>query len=617
MKSQLRILHLEDDPPDAELVEETLASDGILCQVTIVQTEADFTASLGDGRFDLILADYTLPAFDGLSALSIARRDSPDVPFIFVSGTLNEEIAIEALKIGATDYVFKTRLSRIVPSVRRALREAGERIELTRAEQALRRSEAYQAEAQRLSHTGSFGWDVSSGEIYWSLETFRIFGYDGYEPGGRGSIELALDRTHPEDKAALRQTLDRISRESNDFDFEQRLLMPDGSVKHLRVVGHPSRNGPGGFEFVGAVTDITERKRSEADLRKALDEIRKLRDQLYKENIALREEIDKTSMFEEIVGDSPALRAVLARVAKVAPTDSTVLVTGETGTGKELIARAVHKRSRRASRAFVSVNCAATPASLIASELFGHEKGAFTGALQRRLGRFELAEGGTIFLDEIGELPPETQIALLRVLQEREFERVGGSHPIRADVRVIAATNRDLEGAIAEGSFRRDLFYRLNVFPIEMPPLRERTEDIPTLIEYFVQRYSRKTGKKFANIDRRTLDLMQSYAWPGNIRELQNVLERSVILSDSDLFSVDPSWLSVDSSSPQEGGPNTGSNTRMSPAEEKEVIEKALAATAGRISGPLGAAVQLDMPASTLESKIRALKINKFRFKKV
>jgi transcriptional regulator with GAF, ATPase, and Fis domain len=376
-------------------------------------------------------------------------------------------------------------------------------------------------------------------------------------------------------------------------------------------VGHPSQNESGGFEFVGAVTDITERRAAEADLRKALDEIRQLRDQFYKENIALREEIDKTSMFEEIVGDSPALQAVLSRVAKVAPTDSTVLVTGETGTGKELIARAVHKRSRRAARAFVSVNCAATPASLIASELFGHEKGAFTGALQRRLGRFELAEGGTIFLDEVGELPAETQIALLRVLQEREFERVGGSHPIRADVRVIAATNRDLESAIAEGSFRRDLFYRLNVFPIEMPPLRERREDIPTLIEYFVQRYSRKAGKRIGSIDKRTLDLMQSYAWPGNIRELQNVLERSVVLCETDRFSMDPSWLSAES---ERGGAPVA---RKSVAEEKEIIEKALAATAGRVSGPSGAAVQLDMPASTLESKIRSLRINKFRFKNV
>jgi transcriptional regulator with GAF, ATPase, and Fis domain len=339
-----------------------------------------------------------------------------------------------------------------------------------------------------------------------------------------------------------------------------------------------------------------------------------LRDQLYKENIALRDEIDKASMFEEIVGESLSLRAVLARVAKVAPTDSTVLISGETGTGKELIARAIHKRSQRSSRAFVSVNCAATPQTLIAAELFGHEKGAFTGALQRRLGRFELAEGGTIFLDEVGELPMETQIALLRVLQEREFERVGGSHTVRADVRVIAATNRDLEGAISAGAFRKDLFYRLNVFPIEIPPLRERTEDIPTLIECFIHRYARKAGKRIATIEKRTLDLLQSYAWPGNVRELQNVIERSVIFCDDEVFSVDPSWLSFESSPRRQTG---APNVRKPAAEEKEAIEAVLAATEGRVSGPFGAASQLGVPASTLESKIRSLKINKFRFKKI
>ena len=414
MKSSLRILHLEDDPRDAELVQETLETDGIRCHVTRVETEADFIASLEQGGFDLILADYTLPSFDGLSALKIAQQAWPHVPFIFVSGTLGEEVAIEALKIGATDYVFKTRLSRIVPSVRRALREAEERAELSRAEEALRRSEAYLAEAQKLSHTGSFGWDVSSGKIYWSEETFRIF---EVEPATQPTLERVFERVHPEDRQLVRKAIDSAAQERKDFDFEHRLLMPDGSVKFIRTVSIvAARDEPRGVEFVGAVTDITERKRAEADLRKALDEIKKLRDQLYKENIALREEIDKASMFEEIVGESPALQAVLARVAKVAPTDSTVLITGETGTGKELIARAIHKRSRRSSRAFVSVNCAATPATLVASELFGHEKGAFTGALQRRLGRFELAEGGTIFLDEVGELPAETQIALLRVL---------------------------------------------------------------------------------------------------------------------------------------------------------------------------------------------------------
>jgi formate hydrogenlyase transcriptional activator len=611
MKSQLRILYLEDDPTDAELLQETLEAGGISCQVTRVETETAFIGSLQQGDCDLILADYTLPSFDGLSALKIAQQSWPHVPFIFVSGTLGEEVAIEALKIGATDYVFKTRLSRIVPSVQRALREAEERIELSRAEEALRRSEAYLAEAQRLSHTGSFGWNVSSGEIYWSLETFRIF---DYEPVAKVSIDLAVQRTHPEDRSAVQQLIERVSRERKSFDFEHRLLMPDGSVKYVRVVGHASENEPGGFEFVGAVTDITERKRAEADLKKALDEIKKLQEQLYKENIALREEIDKASMFEDIVGESPALQAVLARVAKVAPTDSTVLITGETGTGKELIARAIHKRSRRSSRAFVSVNCAATPATLIASELFGHEKGAFTGALQRRLGRFELAEGGTIFLDEIGELPAETQIALLRVLQEREFERIGGSRPIRADVRVIAATNRDLENAIAGGAFRRDLFYRLNVFPIEMPPLRDRKEDIPMLIEYFIHRYSRKAGKKIGTVEKRTIDLLQSYVWPGNIRELQNILERSVILCETDRFSVDPSWLSFESSSYRQDGALIAS---MSADQEKEAIETALAATGGRVSGPSGAAAQLSMPPSTLESKIRSLKINKFRFKRV
>jgi DNA-binding NtrC family response regulator len=610
MKLPLHVLYLEDDATDADLVQEILESAGISCCVTRVESEADFVAALDRSGFDLILADYTLPSFDGLSALKIAGHRSPQIPFIFVSGTLDEEIAIEALKIGGTDYVFKTRLSRIVPSVRRALREAEERMERARAEQGLRLSEAYLTQAQRLSHTGSFGWNVSSGEIFWSQETFRIFECD---PSTRPSIDLILQRTHPDNRPELGQIVARATGEKAAFDFEQRLLLPEGGVKYLHVVGQPTEGKAGDCEFVGAVTDITERKRAESDLQQALDEIKKLRDLLYKENIALREEIDKASMFEEIVGDSPALQAVLARVAKVAPTDSTVMITGETGTGKELIARAIHKRSRRASRAFVSVNCAATPSGLIASELFGHEKGSFTGALQRRLGRFELAEGGTIFLDEIGELPAETQVALLRVLQEREFERVGGTHPIRADVRVIAATNRDLEAAVSGETFRKDLFYRLNVFPIELPPLRERREDIPTLIEYFIHRYSRKAGKKIATIEKRTLELLQSYAWPGNIRELQNVLERSVIVCDSDVFSVDPSWLSVESPAPQDASPMA----RPTPAQEKEAIEAALEASGGRVSGPLGAAARLALPASTLESKIRALRINKFRYKTV
>jgi DNA-binding NtrC family response regulator len=609
MQAPLQILSLEDDTRDTELIQELLEADGITCEITRVETEARFLEVVERRNVDLILADYTLPSFDGLSALNLAKNHCPDVPFIFVSGTLGEEVSIEALKIGATDYVLKTRLSRLVPSVHRALREARERIELKRAQEAQHRSEAYLAAAQRLSGTGSFGWNPSNGEIYWSEETFRIF---ECEPSAKVHINLVFERTHPDDKTAVQELIDRVSRDRKEFDYEQRLVMPGGSVKHVRVVGSPSQTESGSFEFVGAVTDITEHKRAQEELQKAVHEIKKLKDQLFEENVALKEEIDKTSMFEEIVGESAALQTVLARVTKVAPTDSTVLVTGETGTGKELIARAIHKRSQRVMRPFVSVNCAAIPPSLIASELFGHEKGAFTGAMQRRLGRFELAEGGTIFLDEIGELPQETQISLLRVLQEREFERVGSAKTIRVNVRVIAATNRDMPVSVDAGLFRRDLYYRLNVFPIEIPPLRERTQDIPLLVQYFIDRYATKAGKKIRGIDKSTLESLKSYTWPGNIRELQNVIERSMIVCETDVFTIDESWLSQKH---QPSAPSQSPFSKLTESQEKKAIEAALADTRGRISGPSGAAARLGIPPSTLDSKIKALRINKHTFK--
>jgi len=395
--------------------------------------------------------------------------------------------------------------------------------------------------------------------------------------------------------------------------------------------------------------DGAEHLETRTALESAVEELEFLREQLYRENLALRDEVDRVSMFEEIVGTSAALQAALSRVVKVAATDSTVLITGETGTGKEivgtsaalqaalsrvvkvaatdstvlitgetgtgkeLVARAIHRRSGRSSRAFVSVNCAAIPRELIASELFGHEKGAFTGATQQRLGRFELANGGTIFLDEVGDLPAETQIALLRVLQEHEFERVGGTHPIRADVRVIAATNRDLQAAISAGSFRSDLFYRLHVFPIEIPSLRERRDDIPLLVEYFIDRYARKAGKHITTVEKRTLQVLQSYPWPGNIRELQNVIERSVIVCETENFSVDESWLLRQ---PIATEPNKElALFKRLPSREKAIIEAALRESGGRVSGPSGAAVKLGIPGSTLDSKIRSLKIDKNRFK--
>jgi len=470
---------------------------------------------------------------------------------------------------------------------------------------------AYLSEAQKLSLTGSIGWIPSSGELIWSSETYRIFDYD---PAIKPTAEMVLQRVHPEDRSVVEQLIDRASRTGDDWNLDHRLLMPDGSVKYLHVVAHAVENDSRGeVHFVGAVMDVTAAKESQLALEQALGEIKTLKDQLQSENIVLREEVDKASMFEQIVGTSAPLRKVLSRLSKVAPTDSSVLITGETGTGKELVARAIHKRSRRSARAFVSVNCAAIPRDLIGSELFGHEKGAFTGATQRRMGRFELAEGGTIFLDEVGELPAETQIALLRVLQEREFQRIGAAGSIRTDVRVIAATNRDLKAAIEAGTFRGDLFYRLDVFPIEMPSLRERREDIPLLVGYFIDRFARQAGKSFQALSKKSLDLLQSYPWPGNIRELQNVIERSVIVCETENFSVDESWLSRQT-------PLTGAGAgieplRKLPAQEKEIIEAALSESGGRVYGPSGAAAKLGIPRSTLENKIRSLKIKKNLFK--
>ena len=411
------------------------------------------------------------------------------------------------------------------------------------------------------------------------------------EVKGKGHLGLTC---HPDDLARILEERRMGLSKGVPFELEMRLSPKNGKHRWYLSQYNPLRDECGKvMRWYVTATDIDDRKRMEEQLRN--------------ENFILREEIDRSSMFEEIVGSSKPMRQVLKQVEKVAPSDSTVLILGETGTGKELIARALHRRSKRAARAFVRVNCAAIPQSLIASELFGHEKGAFTGALQRRVGRFEAADGGTLFLDEIGDLPMETQIALLRVLQEKEFERVGTNNPISVDVRLLAATNRDLSAAVAAGTFRQDLFYRLNVFPIVVPALRERADDIPLLVEYFVGRYAKAAGKKIRHVGKATLDQLQRYHWPGNIRELQNVVERAVVLSETDTFDVDESWLKGE---PVESAKKRG----LSALEDREVemIAAALAETHGRISGPSGAAAKLGIARQTLESKIRRLGIDKY-----
>lgn len=427
------------------------------------------------------------------------------------------------------------------------------------------------------------------------------------------SAELVMDRDfrpevfHSEDLEGLAETRRNAFSRGIAWENELRVRRRDGQYRWFLIRYNPLLDAAGHLiRWCAAGTDIDERRGREERLRK--------------ENLALREEIDHSAMYEEIVGSSEPLRKVLALVGKVAPTDSTVLILGETGTGKELIARAIHRRSNRAARAFIRVNCAAIPASLMASELFGHEKGAFTGAIQRRVGRFESADGGTIFLDEIGELPLEMQTALLRVLQDREFERVGSSRPISVDVRVLAATNRDLEAAVAAGTFRQDLFFRLNVFPLHIPALRQRKDDIPLLLEYLMERYAKRAGKKITHVAKRTLELFQQYDWPGNIRELQNVVERSVILSEDNVFFVDETWLRR--TQPQRGdrfsswGSRLAQDQREFTDREKEAIKSALAECDGRIAGPRGAAARLGIPRQTLDSKIASLGIDKDEFKR-
>jgi len=481
--------------------------------------------------------------------------------------------------------------------------------ERKRAEEALRRSEAYLSEGQRLSHTGSWARCITSGEVYFSQESYRIF---GFEPDSKVTLEAILGRVHPDERPAVQETIQRSIADSGDFELNYRIILDDGSIRHLHVLGHPVRKPDGSVaEFIGTHVDVTEQHLSRKALEDALVEINTLKEQLLQENVALRQEIDETSMFDEIIGKSAALQKVLKELETVGPTDSTVLIHGETGTGKELIARAIHNLSSRHDNAFVKVNCAAIPTGLLESELFGHERGAFTGAIAQRIGRFELAHHGTVFLDEIGETPLELQPKLLRVLQEREFERLGSSRTLKTDARLIAATNRDLSELVAEHKFRSDLYYRLNVFPIRVPALRERPEDVPLLVRHFAEIFSRRMGKLILSIPADTMSALMSYDWPGNVRELQNVIERAVILSSSGVLCVSPAELKATSTgipSNSEAAPAAARPRRVRstlPPLTREQIEQALQDSGGRVGGSDGAAARLGLKRTTLIAQMK------------
>jgi PAS domain S-box-containing protein len=411
---------------------------------------------------------------------------------------------------------------------------------------------------------------------------------------------------HPEDRGFCLATFKSSFDQQKQFEMEYRLRRHDGEYRWIFDSGTPRFSADGAFMgFIGSCIDITERKESERQLRQAHEELFELKNQLEAENIYLLGELEQGLTSEKIVGGSDAIKYVFFNIAQVAPTDSTVLITGETGTGKELVARAIHDTSSRKDKPLIRVNCGALAPSLIESELFGYEKGAFTGAGARKLGRFDLANGGTIFLDEIGELPLELQVKLLRVIQENEFERLGGTQTIKTDVRIIAATNRDLKTEVAKGNFREDLWYRLNVYPIELPPLRRRMEDLPLLVEHFTKIYANKLGKTVLSISPRAMQRLQAHSWPGNIRELANVIERAVILTNGTVLqTIDHFERPEESSAP---APQTLEDV------ERDHILKTLKSTGWRIEGPYGAARVLGINASTLRTRMRKLGIQRGR----
>ncbi|HSE87294.1 MAG TPA: sigma 54-interacting transcriptional regulator [Candidatus Binatia bacterium] len=473
-----------------------------------------------------------------------------------------------------------------------------------RAEAELHESQKFMELSTGAGELGLWVRDTEKGELWANPRLRSLFGF------GQSDVlrfEDLIGRIDPADRARVIAEVKRAEQANGSFEEEFRVMIPGGSERWVaargRTVDEIGRNGP--KRRMGAIFDVTERKRAE-------QEIRRLKERLEEENLYLREEIYEIKGFDEIVGKSDALRYVLTRAEQVAKTDATVLLLGETGVGKELIARAIHEKSSRSNGPQVKVNCATLPEALVESELFGHEKGAFTGADRQRKGRFELADGGTILLDEVGELPAVTQAKLLRVLQEGEFERLGGSTTIKVNVRVIAATNRELSQEVSAGRFRQDLFYRLNVYPITIPPLRERTDDIPLLVSHYAREIGERLGKKITEVPAQVLHDFIEYNWPGNIRELQNVIERAVIVSTDGILRLREPLVQATTAPTSKGETsNESPPTSSLEAVEREHILRALEGTGWRIQGPKGAAALLKLHPSTLRFRMKKLGLTK------
>ncbi|MBE0577070.1 MAG: sigma 54-interacting transcriptional regulator [Desulfuromonadales bacterium] len=598
MNRLLRILIIDDSDDDALLLLRALKKGGFAPQWARVENAKDMQQAMANGKWDVAISDCHMPEFSAEEALAIWQSIDDDLPFVVISGAIGEEDAVALLKAGAHDFIRKENLARLVPAILRQLGETKERKGRRQAEKILRESEEkyrllFSAESDAIVILDAETRDV----VEVNKAAAELYGYSTKEFSSLKSSDVSAE---PQRSKAY---FDEIS---------------VGGISRVPLINHKKKDGTifpseisgGTFMwknrrmFVLIIRDISERIRRENELKNALGELEEIKKRLEAENVYLKEEFHLNPNFSDIVGQGKTFKKVLLKVEQVAVTDTTVLLLGETGTGKELLARAIHNLSPRKDHSLVKVNCAALPANLIESELFGHEKGSFTGATARKFGRFELANGGTIFLDEIGDLPLELQSKLLRVLQEGELERVGGMNTIKVDVRVIAATNRELENAMAEGTFREDLYYRLNVFPIKSPPLRERREDIPALVKFFIQKHGPKLRRQIKTIPKYVMDTLKEYHWPGNVRELENIIERSLIHSQGDQLTLGDYFRQAVRTPKRK-------EIRTLADMERENILEALEATSWRVSGKRGAAEILGLKPTTLEARMKKLGIKR------